>query len=81
MSLGTSEKKILIEGGSSLRYSPSGHLIYARGGKLLAVVFDPDTLQVLGQPFPVVDGVNGQRLTYRSWKTETMTMWWMPADR
>ena len=23
---------------------------------------------------------DGRRLTYRSWKTGTMTMWWMPAD-
>ena len=182
LSLTTGEKKILIEGGSSARYSPSGHLIYARGGKLLAVAFDPDKLQVTGRPFPVVDGVfmsantgmaaysissdgrlvyaegpveraarvpvwvdrkgratplslpprsylhpklspderrlaievegashdiftydfargaltkmsfdgashwplwtpDGRRLTYRSWKTGTMTMWWMPADR
>jgi len=182
LSLATGEKKILIEGGTSARYSPSGHLIYARGGNLLAVAFDPDKLQVLGQPFPVVDGVfmsantgmaayaissdgrlvyaagpvergsrlpvwvdrkgratalplptrsylhpklspderqlaievegashdiftynfargtltkmsfdgashwplwtpDGRRLTYRSWKTGTMTMWWMPADK
>jgi len=182
VSLATGEKKILIEGGSSARYSPSGHLIYARGGKLLAVSFDADKLQITGQPFPVVDGVfmsantgmaaysissdgrlvyaagpvergarvpvwvdrkgrptelplpprsylhpklspderqlaievegashdiftydfargaltkmsfdgashwplwtpNGRRLTFRSWKTGTMTMWWMPADR
>jgi serine/threonine-protein kinase len=182
LSLATGEKKILIEGGSSARYSPSGHLIYARDGKLLAVPFDPDKLQVTGQPFQVVDGVfmsantgmaaysissagrlvyaagpvergarvpvwvdrkgratplplpprsylhpklspderqlaievegashdifaydfargtltkmsfdgashwplwtpDGRRLTFRSWKTGTMTMWWMPADR
>jgi serine/threonine-protein kinase len=182
VSLETGKKKILIEGGTSARYSPSGHLIYARGGKLLAVPFDASTLQVLGQPFPVADGIfmsantgmaaysisggghlvyaagpveqgarlpvwvdrhgkaaaiplppraylhprlspdgrqlaievegashdiftydfargaltkmsfdgashwpswtpNGRQLTYRSWKTGTMTMWWMPADR
>jgi serine/threonine-protein kinase len=56
-SLETGEKKILVEGGSSARYSPSGHLIYARGGKLLAVRFEPETLHVIGQPFEVVDGV------------------------
>jgi eukaryotic-like serine/threonine-protein kinase len=182
VSLSSHEKKILIEGGSSPRYSPSGHLIYARGGKLLAVAFDAEKLQITGEPFPVVDGVfmsantgmaaysissdgrlvyaagpiergvripvwvdrkgqatplplpprsylhpklspdarqlaievegashdifaydfergtltkmsfdgashwplwtpDGRRLTYRSWKTGTMTMWWMPADR
>ena len=182
LSLETGKKKILVQGGTSARYSPSGHLIYARGGKLLAVAFDAQKLEVTGQPFPVVDGVfmssntgmaaysisadgrlvyaagpvergarvpvwvdrrgrstplplpprpylhprlspdggqlavevegsshdiftydfargaftkmsfdgashwpswtsKGDRLTFRSWKTGTMTMWWMPADR
>jgi Tol biopolymer transport system component len=57
VSLETGEKKIVLEGGTSARYSPSGHLIYARGGKLLAAPFDVKKLQVTGPPFPVVDGV------------------------
>jgi serine/threonine-protein kinase len=182
ISLETGQKKILVQGGTSARYSPSGHLVYARGGQLLAVAFDADTLEVTGQPFPVVTGLfmsantgmasfsissaghlayavgpqergtrvfawvdkdgrkttlplkpssylhprlspdgrqlayevegashdiftydfdrgtttrmsldgashwplwtpDGQRLTFRSWKTGTMTMWWMPADK
>jgi serine/threonine-protein kinase len=182
ISLETGRKKILVQGGTSPRYSPSGHLIYARGGQLLAVPFDPDTLEVTGPPFPVANGLfmsantgmaafsissaghlvyaagpqergtrvfvwvdrdghksalplkpgsylhprispdgrqlayevegashdiftydfargtttrmsldgashwplwtpDGQRLTFRSWKTGTMTMWWMPADQ
>jgi serine/threonine-protein kinase len=182
LSLDTGEKKVLVEGGSTPVYSPSGHLVYARGGKLLAVPFDAPGLRVTGPPFQVVDGVfmssntgmaafaispggslvyatgpqeggqrvptwvdrsgratplpvpprsylhprlspdgqklaieiegsthdfygydfprevmtklsfdgashwplwtpNGDRITFRSWKTGTMTMWWMPADR
>ena len=182
VSLETGNRKILIQGGTSPRYSPSGHLIYARAGQLLAVPFDPDKFEVTGQPFPVANGVfmsgntgmaafsvsstgnlvyaagpeerstrvfvwvdksgrktplplkpssylhprispdgrqmayevegashdiftydfargtttrmsldgashwplwtpDGQRLTFRSWKTGTMTMWWMPADK
>jgi serine/threonine-protein kinase len=182
LSLETGEKKIVLDGGSSARYSPSGHLVYAREGKLLAVPFDLRKLQVTGPPVPVLDGVfmssntgmaafsissdgslvyaaggveggqrvpvwvdrkgaaaplplpvrsylhprlspdernlaievegpahdfytydfsrgaltkmsfdgashwpmwtpKGDRLTFRSWKTGTMTMWWMPADR
>ena len=182
VSLETGKKKILIQGGMSPRYSPSGHLIYARAGQLLAVAFDPDKLEITGQPFPVANGVfmsantgmaafsisseghlvyaagpeehgtrvfvwvdkngnpsalplkpssylhprlspdgrqlayevegashdiftydfvrgtttrmtldgashwplwtpDGQRLTFRSWKTGTMTMWWMAADK
>jgi serine/threonine protein kinase/Tol biopolymer transport system component len=57
LSLETGRKTILIEGGSSARYSPSGHLIYAREGRLLAVAFDPERLEVTGEPFAVVDGV------------------------
>jgi serine/threonine-protein kinase len=57
LSLESGEKKILIEGGSSARYSPSGHLIYAREGKLFAVPFDAGRLEVTGDPFPVADGV------------------------
>jgi serine/threonine-protein kinase len=57
LSLDTGKKKILVEGGTSPRYSPSGHLIYARGGKLLAVRLDAQTLEVTGQPFEVADGV------------------------
>jgi Tol biopolymer transport system component len=57
LSLRNGKKKIVIQGGTSPRYSPSGHLIYARGGKLLAVRFDVDKLEVIGRPFEVVDGV------------------------
>jgi serine/threonine protein kinase/Tol biopolymer transport system component len=182
LSLETGEKKIVLEGGFSARYSPSGHLVYAREGKLMAVPFDLRKLQVTGPPVPVLDGVfmstntgmaafsissngglvyaaggveggvrspvwvdrkggatplplparsylhprlspderqlaievegpahdfftydfsrgaltklsfdgashwpmwtpKGDRLTFRSWKTGTMTMWWMPVDR
>jgi serine/threonine-protein kinase len=183
LSLETGKKRILVQGGTSPRYSPSGHLIYARGGTLWAVPFDQEKLDITGQPFPVANGVfmsantgmaafsissagdlvyavgpeergtrvpvwvnknghksalpikpqsylhprlspdgrqlaieiegashdiftydfarggeptkmsfdgashwplwtpDGRRLTFRSWKTGTMTMWWMPADR
>jgi serine/threonine-protein kinase len=56
VSLDTGRMKPLIEGGTSARYVPSGYLIYARAGKLLAVKFDPDTFKV-GLPFEVLDGV------------------------
>jgi serine/threonine protein kinase/Tol biopolymer transport system component len=183
LSLDTGKKRILIRGGTSPRYAPSGHLVYARAGTLLAVPFDSAKLEVTGQPFPVANDVfmsantgmaafsisetgrlvyaagpeergtrvpvwvdkngrksplpvkpqsylhprispdghqlaievegashdiftydfarggeptkmsfdgashwpswtpDGRRLTFRSWKTGTMTMWWMPADR
>jgi serine/threonine protein kinase len=57
ISIETGKKKILVQGGTSPRYSPSGHLIYARAGQLLAIPFDADKLEVTGQPFPVGSGL------------------------
>jgi WD40 repeat protein len=53
----TGEIKTLAEGGTHPRYSPSGHLLYARDGKILALRFDPHQLKVSGQPFTVLDDV------------------------
>jgi len=56
-SLKTGERKILVEGGTLGRYSPSGHLLYVRAGNLLAVPFDLAKLAVTGSPVPVLKGV------------------------
>jgi serine/threonine-protein kinase len=55
--LRTGSRKTLIAGGTSAIYSPSGHIVYARAGKLLAVPFDVQRLDVTGSPFEVLDGV------------------------
>jgi serine/threonine-protein kinase len=57
VSIGTGRTKVLIEGGTSPHYIPTGYLIYAHAGKLLARRFDPDKLEVSGSPFEVLDGV------------------------
>jgi serine/threonine-protein kinase len=56
-SLGTGERRNLIQGGTNPRYAPSGHLIYAQGGSLMAVPFDPQRLAVTGPPASVVERV------------------------
>jgi hypothetical protein len=55
--LDTREKKILPIVGTYPRYSPSGHLLFERDGRVFAVPFDPHRLEVTGQPVPVLDGV------------------------
>jgi serine/threonine-protein kinase len=55
--LATGERRVLVDGGSSARYSPTGHLIYGRAGTLLAVPFDLERLAVTGPPVPVLEGV------------------------
>ncbi len=59
----TGQRKILVQGGTHPRYSPSGHLLYTHDGKILAVGFDPDRLDVQGQPFTVLEGVQMSRNT------------------
>lgn len=55
--LRTKQKKTLLTGGTSPVYSPSGHIIYGRGGKLFAVPFDAARREVTGGPFEVLNGV------------------------
>jgi len=47
----------LIRGASQAEYVASGHLLYASGGVLRAVRFDPARLAVLGDPVVVSDEV------------------------
>jgi WD40 repeat protein len=53
----TGQTKTVMEGGTHPRYSPSGHLLYARDGKIFAVRFDANRLKIMGQPFMVLEGV------------------------
>ncbi len=55
--LDTHEKKILPIVGTNPRYSPSGHLLFERDGRVFAVPFDPQRLEITGQAVPVLDGV------------------------
>jgi serine/threonine protein kinase/Tol biopolymer transport system component len=48
--LGTEEKRIILRGGHTGRFIPTGHLVYYRAGALLAVLFDPVRMEVVGNP-------------------------------
>ena len=56
-SLRTGQRKTLINGATSPRYLPTGHLVYARGGVLFASRLDVQQLEVTGGAVPVVEGV------------------------
>ena len=56
-SLKTSERKVVVSGGSDARYLPTGHLVYALGGVVFAVSFDQRHLAVTGGPVPIIVGV------------------------
>jgi serine/threonine-protein kinase len=55
-SLASSERKTLIHAGTDARYV-AGHIVYALGGTLFAVPFDPERLEVKGGAVAMVDGV------------------------
>ena len=63
VSLKSGERKSVLEGGTGASYSSSGHLVYARGGELLAVPFDSVRLAVTGAPFTALEGVSHSRGT------------------
>jgi serine/threonine-protein kinase len=55
LSLETGEWRVLVEGGSSPRYSPTGHLTYVRSDMLMAAPFDLTSLEVTGEPIAVLE--------------------------
>ena len=55
--LDTGEQRVLIHGGTNPHFLPTGHLVYARTGTLMAIPFDPVRLEVAGTPVPVLEGI------------------------
>jgi serine/threonine-protein kinase len=55
--VGTGERRNLIQSATNPRYAASGHLVYVQGGSLIAVPFDHQQLAVMGAAVPVIEGV------------------------
>jgi len=56
-SLATGEQKVLLEDAADARYMGTGHLVFMRRGKLMAVPFDPQNLTLRGGAVALVDDV------------------------
>jgi eukaryotic-like serine/threonine-protein kinase len=56
-SLDTKKTTVVATNGFFGRYAESGHLLYARSSTVMAVGFDPSTLQTVGTAVPVLEGV------------------------
>ena len=56
-SLGTTERRSLVNGAVFPRYAPSGPLVYAQQGNLLAAPFDAQRLTITGPAATVVEDV------------------------
>jgi Tol biopolymer transport system component len=63
VSVATGKRKMVLQGASMALYVPTGHLLYARGGQLFAVPFDPTHLEVTGTAVPVLQNVTGDPST------------------
>jgi Tol biopolymer transport system component len=57
LDLATGEQRTLLTGGSSPRYAPTGHIVYGVNGRLMAVPFNRDRLELVGDAAPVAEGV------------------------
>jgi Tol biopolymer transport system component len=53
-----SKGRVLVEGSTSPRYAATGYLLFVREKTLLAAPFDLRSLQLTGEPFPVVEGLD-----------------------
>ena len=49
----TGDRRILLKGAAFAQYSPSGHLLFVRGGTLFAVPMDPTAKEIRGTPTPI----------------------------
>jgi serine/threonine-protein kinase len=58
--LATGSRKLLLESAFDARYVDSGHLVFARDGRILAVPFDVNRLEVTGRPVTLVESVMGR---------------------
>ncbi len=59
VTLSDGQRKVIYQGGYSARYVPTGHLVFLHEGTLFGAPFDPDRLELLGQPAPVLEDVMG----------------------
>ena len=58
VSLATGERTVVVEDAADARYLPTGHLVFARQGVLMAAPFDFERLELAAPPVPVAEGVS-----------------------
>jgi Tol biopolymer transport system component len=57
LSLQSGQIQMLVNGGTNPRYSPTGHVLFARGGALYAVPFDAERAEATGPERLLLNGV------------------------
>jgi Tol biopolymer transport system component len=83
-SIGKNDRTVVWDGGSAARYLRTGQLVYAQGGALFAIGFDPQTRAVSGGPVPILQGLrrstNGNTDTANYAVSDTGTLAMIPGD-
>jgi serine/threonine-protein kinase len=81
LSLDSGEYRTLVANGGDGRYAPSGHLIFARAGALLAAPFDLRRLAITGPEVVVIEGVRmeGQRVIAQAAFSRDGTLVYVPG--
>jgi Tol biopolymer transport system component len=59
-SLETGMRRVLLRHATCARYVPTGHIVYMRGGSMMAVPFEADRGMISGSAVPVVERVMTQ---------------------
>ena len=79
----TGERRRLLRGGRNTlaRYTPTGHLVYSDADALFAVAVDPERLEPLGAPVPVIHGIDHYYWHSNVALSETGTVVYLPAER
>jgi serine/threonine-protein kinase len=83
VNLETGKRQVVVQGGRMPHYvAATGDLLFVRGKILYAVAVDPQTLQVRGQPRPVLDAVMGDPTTGSAFfaVSDTGTLAYAPGD-
>jgi len=83
LSRDTGKRRRLLRGGLNTlaRYTPTGHLVYSDADALFAVAVDPERLEPLGAPVPVIHGIDHFYWHSNVALSETGTVVYLPAER
>ena len=79
-SLDSGRRHVVVERGTDARYVPTGHLVYALDGTLLAVPFDVTRLAVTGDAVPLVEDVAQQNVTAHFAISNQGALVYVPSD-
>jgi Tol biopolymer transport system component len=82
VSIGGGARSVVVERATTPTWSPSGHLLFARDGEVLAAPFDPNTATLRGAAVPVMPSGAVEPLPSGDlglWLSSTRTLLYIPA--